>query len=237
MNKILNISLATILAVLPVVSYAANVDKSPITDSDAEATTNVPKYALAVSTATDNAVATTGYVKGAYNAAIKAINAIPDSVVETINHADVTGNATIDLTGVSVTGSADIDLENATISGEISNEVTQGSVEVPIVTAATGTVGTVTEWGVDAVNGTAPVAVNLTSGTQNVSVSGTEVHSTLVSASISGATAGTVSLGLTGDATVDTSGLSVSVDGYHHVPTVVVPEPGPAPEPEPNTGD
>lgn len=216
---------------------AANVDKSPVTDSNAEATTNVPKYALAVSSSSDGAIATTGYVKGAYNATMKAINAIPGSVVETINNAVVNGTATVDLSNVAVTGSTDINLENAAISGTISNTVTQGSVAVPVVTSATGTVGTVTEWGVDAVNGTAPVAVDLISGTQNVGVTGTAVASELSGTSISGVTVGTTNLGLTGTASVNTSNLGVHVDGYHHVPTVVVPEPEPetTPETEPET--
>ena len=95
MKKLLNISVIAALAILPM---AANADPaSDVTAKDPGATINqttsegqaaaasatatyAPKYSLAAAGANDdNHLATAGYVKGAYNAAIKAINRVSET--------------------------------------------------------------------------------------------------------------------------------------------------------------
>ena len=117
MKKLLNISVIAALAVLPVAANAAaaDVDKQPTsinmqaegaetTASNATATA-APKYELVTAHATDSNVATAGYVKGAYNAAIRAIN----KVSETASNA-LTANGTATLTNKT------IDADDNTIS-------------------------------------------------------------------------------------------------------------------------
>ena len=88
MKKLLNISVIAVLAALPMTANAAVGDILSVTGpataasqsqaaSDVTATT-APKYALAKVGANDDKVATAGYVKGAYNEAIKAINKVSD---------------------------------------------------------------------------------------------------------------------------------------------------------------
>lgn len=225
MKRIYGISLIAMLAVIP-------------TFADAAAPTPLSQNGMAtINAVNDQAISSTGYVKGAYNASMNAVNtvvnrvnSVPDSVVETINDATVSGNAPVDLSGVTVNGDATIDLTEAAVTGEIENVVTQGSVTVPTVTGATGTVQTVTTWGSDVLDGTAPVTVGLTTGTQNVGVTGTSVSSTLTNTGVSGISVGTANLGLTGTATANINGLSVSVDEYNYVPYS-------APATTPTTGD
>lgn len=99
MKKMLKISLVAVLAVAPLLAHgaAANVDKEPTHAATASAG-NValagPQYALQPASATDSNVATAGYVKGAYNAAIKAVNKVAADVAD-IN-ADLTNVATQD---------------------------------------------------------------------------------------------------------------------------------------------
>ena len=84
MKKILGISLVAVLAVSPMMAMAAaaDVDKQP-THTESAATnvaTANPQYALAQSNANDGNFATAGYVKGAYNASIRAINNVAGQV-------------------------------------------------------------------------------------------------------------------------------------------------------------
>lgn len=87
MKKFLNISVIAALAILPLAANAADIDKDPgATTADAPVATNAPKYALAVAKPTDETnVATASYVKGAYNAAIKAINKVSDMATNSAN--------------------------------------------------------------------------------------------------------------------------------------------------------
>lgn len=88
MKKFLNISVIAALAILPLAANAAVPDSDPgATTADAPVAQHAPKYALAQSDGSDNIVATASYVKGAYNAAIKAINTVAttaDSAVKTV---------------------------------------------------------------------------------------------------------------------------------------------------------
>ena len=70
MKKILGVSLIAMLAVSPMMAMA---DTTPTHDDNGPVATAAPKYATVSATASSN-IASTSYVKGAYNAAIKAVN-------------------------------------------------------------------------------------------------------------------------------------------------------------------
>ena len=110
MKKLLSISVIAALAALPMAANAtaADVNKQPTSiDMEAEGAaaaaatataTGDPKYALAEAHSTDSNVATAGYVKGAYNAAIRAVNNVAEQV-DSIN-TDLSGKANTDLSNV-----------------------------------------------------------------------------------------------------------------------------------------
>lgn len=127
MKKILNISVIAALAILPMAANAAVGDivagapDNIATVDPAQAANDVtatadPKYALAKEGANDGKVATAGYVKGAYNAAIKAIN----KVSETANSA---------VKGVQVNGQ-DLSLTNGKANVTVAEGATNGTVAV-----------------------------------------------------------------------------------------------------------
>lgn len=85
MRKLLGISLVAVLTVAPMLAMANPVAGSPTsyatqpTGSEKTAVmAGEPLYQLSQSTGNDTKVATAGYVKGAYNAAIKAVNTVAD---------------------------------------------------------------------------------------------------------------------------------------------------------------
>ena len=84
MKKLLKISMAAVFAVIPMLAFGAagDVNKDPgATTAGAPVATNSPKYALAAAdSTTDGNAASAGYVKGAYNAAIKAVNRVAEEV-------------------------------------------------------------------------------------------------------------------------------------------------------------
>lgn len=89
MKKLLNISVIAALAVLPLAANAAVTDAVPgptVTGDTATAATatTAPKYGLAAAESNDGNVATAGYVKGAYNAAIKAINRVSETAANAL---------------------------------------------------------------------------------------------------------------------------------------------------------
>lgn len=110
MKKLLSISVIAALAALPMAANAtaADVNKQPTSiNMEAEgaaaaataATANTgPKYELAEAHSTDSNVATAGYVKGAYNAAIRAVNNVAGQV-DSIN-TNLSGKADTDLSNV-----------------------------------------------------------------------------------------------------------------------------------------
>lgn len=100
MKKILNVSVIAVLAILPMAANAAVTDADPgQTNADAPVATNPPKYSLAAAHTTDDThMATAGYVKGAYNAAIKAINKVSSTALTADGTATLT-NKTIDANG------------------------------------------------------------------------------------------------------------------------------------------
>ena len=98
MKKLLNISVIAALAVLPLAANAGVGDVISVTDpahdANAAAAQTAPKYALAVEAATDTTnVATASYVKGAYNAAMKAINKVSETAGSAIQTVKVNGTA------------------------------------------------------------------------------------------------------------------------------------------------
>lgn len=80
MNKIFGISLAAVLTAVPVVANAANGEVIPgdpgATVENASLASSVAGYSLAVEDGKEDMMVTAGYVKGAYNATIKAINRV-----------------------------------------------------------------------------------------------------------------------------------------------------------------
>ncbi len=96
MKKLLNISVIAALAILPLAANAADIDKDPgATTANAPVAQNAPKYALAEANANvDGVVATAGYVKGAYNAAIKAVNKVADMATNATNSANISYDGT-----------------------------------------------------------------------------------------------------------------------------------------------
>ena len=116
MKKILNISVIAALAILPMAANAdvgeivpgapTNITKVPVEQAAVQTAENVtagdgPKYALALEGANDGNVATAGYVKGAYNAAIRAINKVSETAsgALTANGAATLTNKAIDANG------------------------------------------------------------------------------------------------------------------------------------------
>ena len=81
MKNFLKLSVVAIFAVLPTVVNAEAVAGDPgATDASAPVAAHSPKYSLAESDGSDTGLATAGYVKGAYNAAIKAVNTVATAV-------------------------------------------------------------------------------------------------------------------------------------------------------------
>lgn len=112
MKKLLNISVIAALAVLPMAANAATGDivsgdpaaassVNPAQADNAVTASASPKYALAVEAATDSTnVATASYVKGAYNAAMKAINKVSETANNAVKGVQVNGaDLTLDANG------------------------------------------------------------------------------------------------------------------------------------------
>ena len=100
MKNILNISVIAALAILPMAANATPVAGDPTHSNAASGLTTdaQPKWALAEANSdVDGNVATAGYVKGAYNAAMKAINTIADTAGNAL-----TASSTATLTNKSI---------------------------------------------------------------------------------------------------------------------------------------
>lgn len=170
MKKLLNISVIAVLAVLPM---AANADPTTGTTGDNApiTTNNAPTYkGVALNNEVDGSLATAGYVKGAYNDAIKAVNKVYTTVT--------TGEATLT--------NKTIDADDNTISDLTTTNFKSGTVVTSIGDAEGANAATNTELptalavrnAIDAVAGTANSAVQeIETGTTNgtISVDGTEV--------------------------------------------------------------
>lgn len=167
MKKLLNISVIAALAILPM---AANAAVGDIVSGDPAAASSVnpaqadnavtasasPKYALAKEGANDGNVATAGYVKGAYNAAMKAIN----KVSETASNA-LTADGTATLTNKT------IDADDNTISDLETDNFKSGVIVTEV--GATGTdTALPTEQAVREAITTATTNMVTTTGTQTL---------------------------------------------------------------------
>ncbi len=189
MKKLLNISVIAALAVLPLAANAAVTDAVPgptVTGDTATAATatTAPKYGLAAAESNDGNVATAGYVKGAYNAAIKAINKVSETAGNAANQdltnlsatgkANVSAQGTVDTSGSTNYGTgtvgaainaikttADDAVQNVKVNGTALSEDANGDVNVTIVEGATN--GTVAVNGTDvAVHGLGSAAYSAT---------------------------------------------------------------------------
>ena len=97
MKKILGISLGALFAVAPMMAQAAAVAGDPVSYAANEQPTGAakdavlggtPLYQLAQSATSDTNAASAGYVKGAYNAAIKAVNKVHEEAAAAQSKAD-----------------------------------------------------------------------------------------------------------------------------------------------------
>lgn len=97
MKKLLGISVIAALAVLPMAGYAEPVTGT--TGADAPLTTNnAPTYKGVAAGDNDGSLATAGYVKGAYNDAIKAVNKVHTTAQAAIT--DINTNKIGDMAGL-----------------------------------------------------------------------------------------------------------------------------------------
>ena len=101
---------------------------STVTITDSTKATNVPGYGLKNGKNTDNNAASAGYVKGAYNATIKAVNMVASQKQNTLN-SDT--NVTTSGTGAIV---SNVSASNGTVT------VTKNEVTIPIGSQPSGTV-------------------------------------------------------------------------------------------------
>ncbi len=165
MKKLLRISLIAILAVSPMMANAAVTDGEPAQGTApgiVPANDVVAPFALRDAESNDGAVATGGYVKGAYNAAIKAINSVNANTVHTVTAGSANGTIAVDGRNVNVTGlgsaaytntdayataqqgaKADavydvIQAKDTTVTANSANLVTSGAVSTAIANAVSG---------------------------------------------------------------------------------------------------
>jgi hypothetical protein len=202
MKKILNISVIAALAILPMAANAAvgeivpgaptNITKVPVEQATVQTAENVtagdgPKYALALEGANDSNVATAGYVKGAYNAAIRAINKVSETASGALTadgQATLT-NKTIDAngTGNSITNLETDNFNSAALATSTGIKTDNTASDTKLVTekaVATAINGMVTETGTQTLTNK-----NISGGTvQNAAISG----GTVSGATITGGT-------------------------------------------------
>ena len=181
MKKIFGISLVAVLAAVPMMANAA--DGEPVAGDPGQTVLNVTLatnpagYALAVQDGEkDGKMATAGYVKGAYNATIKAINKLAsdtstalDTKQDTISDiSTIRSNATAGAgAAVAVGDMDDLEVENvetlveainavkstadsALTSEDLTDYATKQDVTTAINSAtASGTLDVITTWGTD----------------------------------------------------------------------------------------
>lgn len=201
MRKILGISLIALLTVSPMMAGAAVTDADPgntVTDTEVAAAStaeHAPKYGLVGADANkDGNVATAGYVKGAYNAAIKAVNAVADvanskqdaindlSTIRSNAEAGAGAAATISTYGDIVTHDADEfvsseDLEGlATTTGVAATVNAASATYTPAGTVTQGTIDTVTDWATQATGTITTTGIAFTGTQATIDVSVDEYH-------------------------------------------------------------
>ena len=199
MKKIFGISLIGMLAAMPMFANAAVTDGDPgATTPGAEAAQSAPKYALALAdSAVDGNVVTAGYVKGAYNAAIKGVNYVQNEI-DSANSALTSANSALsalqsELTADYATQTGVVaTVKSATTSGTFSSAAVSGTFNSATITGsvsgtATGVIPAMTTWGSSAV-GTATTSATISSATVSGNASGS------MTGTANGTTSGTVSV-------------------------------------------
>ena len=139
-KKIRGLSVFCILAILPMVGYAATGDIIDVADPETAAAAGqssatvtadtYPKYALATATDNDTSLASTAYVKGAYNAAIKAVNKLQDikqDKLSSVNIVESGGGAMV----------MDVSANNGTVT------ITKTEVTIPVGATVSDTRATI----------------------------------------------------------------------------------------------
>ena len=125
MKKLLNISVIAALAVLPMAANAAVTDAEPAHDNGtAQVATADPAYALVAAESNDGNLATAGYVKGAYNATIKAINKLDATKQDALTSEQLTAISNVStLSSRMTTAENDIDALETTVGDNTSGLV------------------------------------------------------------------------------------------------------------------
>ena len=146
MKKLLNISVIAALAILPVAANADITTTDPgATNANAPVAANAPKYSLATADGTDANLATAGYVKGAYNATIKAINKVAttaNSAVQSVTEGATNGTVSVDGTDVAVHGLGSAAYTDSTAYATAAQGTKADNAETLLGNSAMGTTAT-----------------------------------------------------------------------------------------------
>ena len=230
MKKLLNISVIAALAILPVAANADITTTDPgATNANAPVAANAPKYSLATADTTDANLATAGYVKGAYNATIKAINKVAttaNSAVQSVTEGATNGTVSVDGTDVAVHGLGSAAYTDSTAYATAAQGATADAVNTLVGNAAMGTTATTVTGAIaelkDAIDDVDTGVMAVTEGATNgtVSVDGTDVavhglgsaaytDSTAYATAAQGATADAVNT-LVGNAAMGTTATTVT---------------------------
>ena len=189
MKNLLKISLGAVLAALPMVAHAEGTDPKHATNQN-DATllaSESPKYELATSHESDQYAATAGYVKGAYNAAIKGINKLHENLNSTVSGLSNTYSTQTGVKNTVNAAKVNGSVSGATVSGTFSTSIASGSFSGQAVNP---TMSAMTTWG------------------------STSVGSVTPSATVNGTASGTLGGSVSGTANVDVNNASVSVASY-----------------------
>ena len=142
MKKLVGISLIAMLSVSPIMAFAEAVSTGtgdaytpasyvPANAQDTGASvtaTTTPKFDLAQSAESDVNAASAGYVKGAYNAAIKAVNKVHEEAAAAQETATAISNAAIK--GVQVNGTALTKDTNGVVNVKVEESANNGKIKV-----------------------------------------------------------------------------------------------------------
>lgn len=169
MKKLIGTSLVAVLTALPLMAGATVTDTDPgATNSNAPVASNAPKYSLKAANAeNDGKVASAGYVKGAYNAAIKAINKTVDKLDDGLGGYDIDAN-TLKVQGADV----------ATQTGVV-NTIKSSTVTTSLNGTATASIQVVDDWATDGLAADpVEVSVDMSNVGANSSVTVDAYHAT-----------------------------------------------------------
>lgn len=199
MKRLVTVSFITILAVLPMVASAEVFSVAdPTTDANAAVAETNPKWALAEAGDNDDNLATAGYVKGAYNQTMKAINKVATTVGNTVQGVKVNGTEL----SKDANGKVDVLVSEGSTNGTIS--VNNADVAVhglgsaaftPSTNYATSAQGTTAETAAQNIGTMANLTGNETTLVEAIEAVRTTANGALVASDIAeGATNGTISV-------------------------------------------